>query len=54
MALAKLFGQRVDERVQPPRPDLVAKAVSPELYALGAHVAALGLVYADDTAPPGV
>ena len=37
------FGQHVDERVQPPRPDLVAKAISPD-YALGAHVAALGLV----------
>ena len=35
------FGQHVDERVQPPRPDLVAKAISPD-YALGAHVAALG------------
>ncbi len=46
------FGQHVDERVQPPRPDLVAKAIAPD-YALGAHVAALGLVYADDTALPG-
>jgi len=41
------YGQNVDERVQPPRPDLVAKAIPPD-YALGAHVAALGLVYADD------
>jgi glucose/arabinose dehydrogenase len=40
------YGQHVDERVQPPRPDMVAKAISPD-YALGAHVAALGLVYAD-------
>jgi glucose/arabinose dehydrogenase len=46
------YGQNVDERVQPPRPDLVAKAISPD-YALGAHVAALGLIYADETALPG-
>ena len=38
------FGQHVDERVKPPRPDLVAKAVKPD-YALGAHVAALGLAH---------
>jgi hypothetical protein len=37
------YGQHVDVRVQPPNPDLVAKAVPPD-YALGAHVAALGLV----------
>ncbi len=36
------FGQHVDARVVPPRPDLVAKAIVPD-YALGAHVAALGL-----------
>lgn len=38
------FGQHVDERVQPPRPDLVAKAVVPD-YALGAHTASLGLAF---------
>jgi glucose/arabinose dehydrogenase len=38
------FGRHVDERVQPPRPDLVARAIVPD-YALGAHVAALGLVF---------
>jgi glucose/arabinose dehydrogenase len=38
------FGQHVDARVKPPRPDLVAKAIAPD-YALGAHVAALGLVF---------
>ena len=43
------FGQHVDVRVDPPRPDLVARAVSPD-YALGAHVAALGLAYAGDSA----
>jgi glucose/arabinose dehydrogenase len=40
------YGQHVDERVKPPRPDLVAKAIPPD-YALGAHVAALGLTFAD-------
>lgn len=39
------FGAHVDERVEPPRPDLVARAVVPD-YALGTHVAALGLVFA--------
>jgi hypothetical protein len=37
------FGQHVDQRVQPPRPELVSKAVVPD-YALGTHVAPLGLV----------
>ena len=37
------YGQHVDTRVNPPRPDLVAKAIAPD-YALGSHVAALGLV----------
>ncbi|MEN3275127.1 MAG: hypothetical protein V7631_917 [Massilia sp.] len=40
------YGQHVDERAKPPRPDLVAKAIVPD-YALGAHVAALGLSFAD-------
>jgi glucose/arabinose dehydrogenase len=39
------YGQHVDERVQPPRPEMVAKAIVPD-YALGAHVAALGLTFA--------
>jgi glucose/arabinose dehydrogenase len=38
------YGAHVDERAQPPRPDLVAKALVPD-YALGAHVAALGLAW---------
>ncbi len=38
------FGQRVDRRVKPPRPDLVAKAIAPD-YALGNHVAPLGMVF---------
>lgn len=38
------FGQHVDERVKPQRPDLVAKAIAPD-YALGAHTASLGLAF---------
>ena len=38
------FGQHLDERVQPQRPDLVAKARVPD-YALGPHTASLGLVF---------
>jgi glucose/arabinose dehydrogenase len=45
------FGQHVDVRVEPPRPDLVASAVPPD-YALGAHVAALGLAYSDSKSLP--
>jgi glucose/arabinose dehydrogenase len=45
------FGQHVDERVEPPRPDLVAKAIVPD-YALGAHTASLGLAFYNGTALP--
>jgi glucose/arabinose dehydrogenase len=38
------FGQHVDSRVDPQRPDLVAKAIAPD-YALGAHTASLGLTF---------
>lgn len=38
------YGQHVDTRVKPPRADLVAKAIAPD-YALGSHVAPLGLVF---------
>ena len=38
------YGTHVDARVKPPRPDLVARALVPD-YALGAHVAALGLAF---------
>ncbi len=38
------YGKHVDERVKPPRPDLVGKAIVPD-YALGAHVAPLGLAF---------
>jgi glucose/arabinose dehydrogenase len=43
------YGQNVDSRVTPPRPDLVAQALAPD-YALGAHVAPLGLVFSQSTA----
>lgn len=36
------FGQTVDVRVEPARPDMVAKAIKPD-YALGSHTASLGL-----------
>ncbi|MGZ8260458.1 MAG: PQQ-dependent sugar dehydrogenase, partial [Caldimonas sp.] len=45
------WGQHVDERVQPPRPDLVATAVAPD-YALGTHVAPLGLATSEGAALP--
>jgi glucose/arabinose dehydrogenase len=38
------YGQHVDARVMPQKPELVAKAIVPD-YALGSHVAALGLVF---------
>jgi glucose/arabinose dehydrogenase len=38
------YGQTVDTRASPPRPDLVAKAIAPD-YALGAHTASLGLTF---------
>lgn len=45
------YGQNVDERVRPPRPDLVETAISPD-YALTSHVAALGLAFTNDSALP--
>jgi glucose/arabinose dehydrogenase len=38
------YGRHIDERVQPPRPDMVEKALAPD-YALGSHTASLGLVF---------
>jgi glucose/arabinose dehydrogenase len=38
------YGQHVEPRVRPQRPDLVAKAIPPD-YALSSHVAALGLAF---------
>ena len=38
------YGQHVDPRVHPQRPDMVAKAIPPD-YALSSHVAPLGLAF---------
>jgi glucose/arabinose dehydrogenase len=39
------YGDHVDERVQPARPDMVKNALKPD-YALGPHTASLGLAFA--------
>lgn len=41
------WGKTVDPRVRPARPDLVERAIAPD-YALGSHVAALGLSFTTD------
>jgi len=38
------WGQHVDTRVSPPRPDLVSQAITPD-YGLGPHTASLGLTF---------
>jgi glucose/arabinose dehydrogenase len=45
------YGQHLDPRVQPQRPDLVAKAIAPD-YALSSHVAPLGMVFYQGTNLP--
>ncbi len=45
------YGQNVDERVEPPKPELVAKAIVPD-YALGSHTASLGLASAKGNTLP--
>ena len=45
------YGQTVDVRVQPQKPELVAKAIKPD-YALGSHTASLGLSNAVGSALP--
>lgn len=45
------FGNRVDVRVRPERPDLVEKAIKPD-YALSSHVAALGLTFSMNSSLP--
>ncbi len=45
------YGDHVDERVHPQRPDMVEKAIAPD-YALSSHVAALGLTFSMDSALP--
>jgi glucose/arabinose dehydrogenase len=43
------YGQHVDDRPTPRRPDLVAQATVPD-YALGPHTASLGLAWSPDSA----
>lgn len=45
------YGQHVDTRVKPQRPDMVQKAIRPD-YALGSHVAALGFLLSRQNALP--
>ena len=45
------WGKIVDTRVQPQRPDLVEKSITPD-YALGAHTAVLGLAWHSGTELP--
>lgn len=45
------YGQHVDVRVKPQRPELVARAIVPD-YALGAHTASLGLAFYEGTLLP--
>jgi glucose/arabinose dehydrogenase len=45
------WGQHVDDRVEPQNPELVATAVKPD-YALGNHVAPLGLAFSEGTLLP--
>ena len=45
------FGQHVDPRVRPARPELVARALVPD-YALGAHTASLGLAWSPAATRP--
>lgn len=45
------YGDHVDVRVQPQRPDMVEAAIAPD-YALSSHVAALGLTFSMGSALP--
>jgi glucose/arabinose dehydrogenase len=45
------YGDHVDARVHPPRPDMVERAIPPD-YALSSHVAALGLTFSNGSALP--
>jgi glucose/arabinose dehydrogenase len=47
------YGQHVDPRVRPQRPDMVAKAI-PADYALSSHVAALGLTFYTGASFPAI
>lgn len=43
------YGQHLDPRVRPQRPDLVARAIAPD-YALSSHVAPLGMAFSANAA----
>ena len=45
------YGQHVDNRVMPQQPDLVRRAIKPD-YAIGSHVAPLGLLISGNNALP--
>lgn len=45
------YGQHVDERVEPQKPELVARSIVPD-YALGNHTASLGLTFSAGTLLP--
>ncbi|MFV0625695.1 PQQ-dependent sugar dehydrogenase [Sphingomonas sp. ac-8] len=45
------WGQHVDPRVHPQRPEMVARAIKPD-YSLSSHVAPLGMVFATSTSLP--
>jgi len=48
------FGEHVDARVKPKRPDLVARSIVPD-YALGPHTASLGLAFSrEGLLPPSM
>jgi glucose/arabinose dehydrogenase len=47
------YGQHVDQRVQPQRPDLVQKAIKPD-FALASHVAPLGMLFYTGTNLPAM
>ena len=46
------YGGHVDTRVLPQRPDMVAKAIPPD-FALGSHVAPLGMTFSNARGMPG-
>ncbi len=45
------YGDHVDRRVHPPRPDMVEVAIEPD-YALSSHVAALGMTFSNGSSLP--
>ena len=45
------WGKNVDDRVRPQNPEKVAAAIAPD-YALGSHVAALGIAFSSDVMGP--